>query len=112
MDQEKENNEGIDLSGEVKDSDKGVKFQNGEWQRPTQIFFPGTPKIIQWVVKYSGGLIKDERQANYVIFGFVVLAIILSLFFIFSGGSSKSEKPGIETFKNAPSEMIPQNNNR
>jgi len=31
--------------------------------------------------------------------------------FNFGGGSSKLEKPAIETFKNAPPEMIPQNNN-
>lgn len=46
---------------------------------------PATPKIVQWVMKYSGGAIKDERQANYFLIGFVALAIIISLFLIFSG---------------------------
>jgi len=88
MDQEKENKEGIDLSGAPKDSDTGVKLQNGERQ-PTQTFFPGTPKIIRWVIKYSGGLVKDEKQASYVLIGLAVVAIIVSLFLIFGGGEKQ-----------------------
>lgn len=86
QEQEKGNNE-IDLSGELKDSDTGVKFQDE--RRPTQTFFPGTPKIIQWVIKYSGGLVKDEKQASYVLIGLVALAIIVSLF-LFFGGANKN----------------------
>ena len=106
MDQEKEkNNNGIDLSGSSNDSD--IKFNEQQPQPPS--YFPGTPKIIQWLIRYSGGLIKNEKQAGYVIFGFVVLAIIISLFLFFgNGGGSKSENPGIETFKDAPPEMMPQ----
>lgn len=87
MNQKKEeNNNGIDLSGSFNDSD--VKFNE---QRPqTPLYFPGTPKIIQWVIKYSGGLIKNEKQAQYVILGFVAIAIIISLFLIF-GGESETE---------------------
>lgn len=46
MDQENENNKGIDLNGSLKDSDSSIKFQD-EWRRPAQTFYPGTPKIIQ-----------------------------------------------------------------
>ena len=88
-----------------------VMFENEQFQRPRS-FQATTPKMVEWVIEYSGGYVKDEKQANYVLIGFVVVAIIFSLFLVFGGGSSKSEKPGIETFKNAPSEMIPQNNNR
>ncbi len=84
MDQDNKNNEGIDLSGSLKDSDSGVKFE--EYRAPRS-YYPGTPKIIQWVMKYSGELVKDERQASYVLMGFVVLAIVISLFLIFGGGS-------------------------
>jgi len=62
---------------------------NNEEQQSTQIFFPETPKIIQWVIKYSGGLIKDERQANYVLIGFVVVMIIISLVLVFSGNEKQ-----------------------
>ena len=84
-----------------------IVFEGEQFQRSTRSFETPTPKIVQWVIKYSGGLIKDENQANYFLIGFVVVAVIISLFFIFGSGSSKSEKPGIETFKNAPPEIIP-----
>jgi len=87
MVEDKNNEEGIDLSGALKDPGTGVKFQ-GEQQRSSQTFYSGTPKIIQWVIKYSSGYIKNEKQASYVLIGFVVVAIIFSLFFIFSGGNN------------------------
>jgi hypothetical protein len=60
-----------------------VQFKE-EW-RPQQ-FVPKKgwgEKLAEALVKYSGGLIKDENQASYVILGFVVLAIIISLFLFF-----------------------------
>ena len=94
MDQEEKNNSGIDLS---KSFDEGVKLQE-EKQSPEYFFRPGTPKIIQWVVKYSGGLIKDEKQASYAIFGFVLLAIIVSLFLFFSGGNNTTGEIPVNQF--------------
>lgn len=44
------------------------------------------------MIKYSGGLVKDEKQANYVLLGFVALAIIISLFLFFGGSYSYEEK--------------------
>ena len=38
--------------------------------------------MIQLVIKYSGGFIKDETQANYALIGIVVLAIVVSLLLI------------------------------
>lgn len=45
---------------------------------------PAGPKMVQLVIRYSGGLIKDEKQANYVLLGFVVIAllIIFVMFFV------------------------------
>ncbi|MDA1335195.1 MAG: hypothetical protein O2794_04290 [bacterium] len=64
-----------------------IVFGGEQFQRP-QSFQTPTPKIVQWVIKYSGGLVKDEKQANYVLIGFVAVAIIISLFLFFGGGSS------------------------
>lgn len=89
MDQNDKNNEGIDLSGSLKDSGTGVKFE--EYRAPRS-YYPETPKIIQWVIKYSGGYIKDEKQASYAVLGFVAVAIVISLFLIFSGGPSSDLK--------------------
>lgn len=42
-----------------------------------------TSALIQWVIRHSGGLIQDERQASYVLLGFAALAVIVSLALIF-----------------------------
>ena len=95
MDQDNKNNEGIDLSGALKDSSTGVKFE-GE-QRYARSYYPGTPKVIQWVITYSGGLVKDEKQASYVLIGFVAVAIIIALFLIF-GGNGEQNTPPVERY--------------
>lgn len=56
---------GIDLSGALDNSSSRVKFEGDE--RVTSSYNPGTPKVIQWVIKYSSGYIKDEKQASYAI---------------------------------------------
>lgn len=94
MDQEKENKEDINLSDALKDSnssDTDAKPQEKQ-QRPENVFLPGTPKVIQWVIRYSGGLIKDEKQANYVLIGFVVVVIIVSLVLVFGEGAREIER--------------------
>ena len=52
------------------ESYKAVKFYNQT----------NTPKIVRLVMKFSGGAIKEEKQAEYVLFGFVVVAVIISVF--------------------------------
>jgi len=89
MDQNNKDNRGIDLSHALDDSRSGVKFE-GE-QRYARSYYPKTPKVIQWVMKYSGGLVKDEKQAIYVLIGFVAVAIVVSLFLVFGGGSSANK---------------------
>lgn len=44
--------------------------------------------FVRLVTNYSGGLIKDERQANYVLLGFAMLLIVISLL-LFSGVNIK-----------------------
>ncbi len=65
-----------------------IVFEGEEFQRTRQSFQAPTPKIVEWVIKYSGGAIKDEKQASYVLIGFVAVAIVVSLFLFFGGGSS------------------------
>lgn len=64
-----------------------VVFKDEKFQQYSQSFQTPTPKIVQWVIKYSGGAIKNERQANYVLIGFVAVAIIVSLILVFGGGT-------------------------
>ena len=70
-----------------------IVFEGEQFQRTTRSFETPTPKIVRWVIKYSGGAVKDERQANYVLIGFVVLAIITSLFLFFNDIRSHSPPP-------------------
>jgi len=65
-------------------NEMGVKFDEDQWVQPAPSFTEESPTIIQLVVKWSGGSI-SERQAEYVLFGFVILAIAVSLFLFFSG---------------------------
>ncbi len=57
---------------------------------------PETPKMIKWVMQYSGGLVKDEKQANYVLIGIAVCALLLTVFLVkssFGSGSSQNVIP-------------------
>ena len=88
MYQNDKNNKGIDLSGSTKDSGTDVKFKEYRISHP---YYPETSKIIRWVIKYSGGLVKDEKQASYVLFGFVVAAAVIILIVLIFSRSSSSE---------------------
>ncbi len=91
MNKNDKNNEKVDLRGASKDSKSGgIKFH--EHQASRSHYSQETPKIIQWTIKYSGGLIKNKKQANYVLIGFVILAVIVSLFLFFNDrGQSQRE---------------------
>jgi hypothetical protein len=39
-------------------------------------------KMAQLVIKYSGGAIKEQKQAEYVLLGFALLVIAISLFLL------------------------------
>jgi len=56
MEQNNEEKEAIDVSGMLEESDSGPKFPRGQ---PSP--YPFQPKIIQWIIKYSGGLIKNPK---------------------------------------------------
>ncbi len=77
-----------------------ITFEGEEFQRPTRSFQPQTPKIVQWVMQYSGGYIKDEKTAQYALIGFVAIAIVVTFFFLFSGSGSKAK------FEAPPGEKI------
>ena len=49
-----------------------------------------TPKMVQWVMKLSDGKIQDEKQANLVLIGLVVVIVIISLFLVF-GENNKNQ---------------------
>ncbi len=100
---------GIDLSHALDDSSSRIKFEGEEFQRPRSFQTP-TPKIVQWVIKYSGGYVKDEQQANYVLIGFVAIAIIISLFLFFgaTGWVTSTDKAAIDQMLELHPDLIKQ----
>ena len=50
------------------------------------------PKMVQLIMKWSG--VKEEKQAEYILLGFVIIAVIISLFLVLGGGSKN--KPLIQ----------------
>ena len=64
-----------------------IEFEN-QYERPSGYYNQKkTSKIIALVIKFSGGIIKDERQASYVLLVASVLIIVVSLFTLFRGES-------------------------
>ena len=105
MDQDDKNKEYIDLSGALKNSSASVKFDE---YRASASYYPRTPKMIQWVIKYSGGLVKDEKQAGYVLLGFVAVAIIITFFLFYNSTTSGRSHKLTPAQQNKLLEIMPQ----
>ena len=52
------------------------------------------PKIIKKVIKYSGGLIQTEQQANYILLALVIIIILISALIFWSGGQKQQNFRG------------------
>lgn len=68
---------------------------------PAKASNSGTPKLIQLAIKYSGGYVKDEKQATYVLLGFAVITVSISLLLLFSGDRTQ-EKPPTSVLQQMP----------
>lgn len=81
MNQEKNNKEkqDIDLSTYL----DGSGTQSKKIQPPKSGYLAGTPKVVQWLMRYSGGLIQSKKQASYIILILALAVIIISLLFAF-----------------------------
>lgn len=73
------------------DSYKRVIFE-GDLYSSSSSSYMDVSKMVENVIKYSGGLIKNRKEATSFLFGFVVIAFIITLFIIFNGGKNKVEK--------------------
>lgn len=93
MNQEGENKPAIDLSKYLAKSSPSSREEN---RSSEYIFLPGTPKIIRWVIKYSGGLIKNEKEAFYAILGFVVIAFVIIFYLVLSKAQAPKSIPSTE----------------
>jgi len=51
------------------------------FKKPSQYYlYSGESRLVQWLIRYSGGLIKNEKQANLVLISLTILLFVLSLY--------------------------------
>ena len=81
MQQDEENKE-IDFSDSFEEPAGILKFKDE--QEKSSSGYLGKSKLIKWTIQFSGGLIKNKRQATFLILIFVALAVLFSLFLIFN----------------------------
>lgn len=72
----------------------GVVFEEERLQR-FAVSGGSRSGITDWVVKNSGGAIKNKSQAQGALLGVVIICVVTSLFFIVS--SSKDDAPPVRT---------------
>ena len=80
---------------EIKKALKEFEMENVEQKQQTLSapINPEIPRMIQWVIKYSGGSVKNEKQALYILLGFVVVVIIITIILSLNAFSGPSEAP-------------------
>lgn len=66
-------------------SEHKVTFGEEEFKRPTFSAPSRGSTFGDMVIKYSGGLVRNERQASYVLIGFVVFCLLFIPFFLSMG---------------------------
>jgi hypothetical protein len=49
------------------------------------------PKIVKTVIKYSGGVVKNQKQAEWILLVFVILAIAVSIYLFFGFGNTRQQ---------------------
>lgn len=99
MDQNYEKKEYADLSWMLKTSRLSI-----DKQKDRDLFYGervGDSKIVKLLVKYSGGLVKDRRQANIFLLSVFILAIIILFFVIISSRGPKIAEKNIFNPKRA-----------
>jgi hypothetical protein len=72
---------------------KVVFEEENQWKVIKHYPKPLAPKMVRWVMKHSGGLIKDENQASYVLVVFAIIIFVISLYFFFGGGTPQPKVP-------------------
>jgi hypothetical protein len=83
----------------------GVSFETDSYKAVKFYSETDTPRMVRLVMKWSGGAIKDQKQAEYVLFGLVIIMLALSFYFFF-GGSNKSSQPSAEQLKQMNDMML------
>ncbi len=57
-------------------------------KKPASEYLDERPLLVRWVMKGSGGLIKTEKHANYVLAGLILIVIAISAYLFYISGRS------------------------
>ena len=70
-----------------------VQFEENNFEGRFSPVSSQPPVLVRFILKT--GLVKDEKQANYVLIGIAVVAVISAIFILRSsfGGSAPAESP-------------------
>ena len=72
---------------------EGIQFEVPSYGAVKYYNETTTPKMVKLVMKYSGGAIKEQKQAEYVLLAFVIVALIISGFLVFGGSAVNVKSP-------------------
>ncbi len=61
-----------------------VEQHEAEWRKTHPEAFSSAPKMVQFVIRNSNGLVNTEKQANIVLIAFSLLMAAISMYLIFS----------------------------
>jgi len=78
----------VDILQQYEKEHPGAFRQAPSWEPPQEYGF-----FIRWVMKLSGGRIRDVRSASYILLGFAALAIVVSLVLFFKNIYGPSKPP-------------------
>lgn len=76
----------MDILGQYEKQSSEPSSHAPAWKPPQEIGEGGS--LVQFVIRLSGGKIKDARQATYVLLVFASVLILASLFIFFGTGSA------------------------
>jgi len=104
MDQDNNN---IEMNLDSTPDDSGSRVTFDDEQRHTRLYTSQTSTMSQWLMKYSGGYVKNEKQASYVMMVFVILAVSFSIYLLFDSRGNMQDNAFAPAAEAPLSEVVP-----
>jgi|GEM_PF-6974481 len=88
---------------------EGVQFEADTYKAIKFYNQTNVPQIVQRLMKYSGGIIKNEKSAYQILFGFVIIAVVISLYLFLGLGDSRPIPSSKDFILTPPPKLLPIN---
>lgn len=85
-------------------ANENIQFDVDALQRP--MYELKEPKLIRWVIDHSGGLVKDETKANYLVLGASLLVFVLSMYLFLHKEEQPYQPSQQEKLQTVPGSII------